>query len=85
MLIQPTSSQPGFVRGKFVLLDTVWITEPHTWMEVITSNSTYRIALREVGTRTKDIKQCHEKIPQTIIEPPCPCTVPTWHARSMAE
>ncbi|GFV60164.1 hypothetical protein TNCV_3886821 [Trichonephila clavipes] len=50
----------------------------------IASNYACRMGLREVGKRTKDPKQCHEKTPQTIIEPPSPCTVPNWHAGSMA-
>ncbi|GFX50537.1 hypothetical protein TNCV_614661 [Trichonephila clavipes] len=36
------------------------------------------------GTRTKDPKQCHEKTPQTMIEAPCLCTIPTWYAGFMA-
>ncbi|GFT01716.1 hypothetical protein TNCV_4205311 [Trichonephila clavipes] len=87
MLTQPASSQLGLVRGTVVLLEnsiTVRITEQHKRKEVIPSSSTYRITLREVGTPTKDRKQCHEKAPQTMIEPPCPCTVPTWYERSMA-
>ncbi|GFU16142.1 hypothetical protein TNCV_2048431 [Trichonephila clavipes] len=35
-------------------------------------------------TTTKDPKQYSDKMPKTMTEPPCPCTVPTYHARSIA-
>ncbi|GFU05475.1 hypothetical protein TNCV_3291171 [Trichonephila clavipes] len=85
ILHQPASSQPGLVRGTVVLLEnsiTAHITGEHKWMEVITQQLSVPNCM-EFGTRTEDHKQCHEKTPQTMIEPPSSCTVPTWHAGSM--
>ncbi|GFW55500.1 hypothetical protein TNCV_118841 [Trichonephila clavipes] len=80
MLFKPASSQLVLVRGTVASLEssnTVRITEQHKQMEVVDpSNSMYRVGLREVGTHTKDSKQCHEKTPQTLIEPPCLYTAP---------
>ncbi|GFV78181.1 hypothetical protein TNCV_1036491 [Trichonephila clavipes] len=85
MLIQPVSRQPELVRGTVVLLENhfiVWITEQHKRMEMI-SQQLY-VPNRIEGymhQRSQTLPQ--KKTPQTMIEPPCSCTVPTWHAQSM--
>ncbi|GFT75463.1 hypothetical protein TNCV_4832781 [Trichonephila clavipes] len=84
-----SNSYPGVMRGTGVMLEisiTVWITQQHKRMEVITQKIYVpATALKELRTRTKEPKQCHEKKTQTMTEPPCPCTVLTWHARSMVQ
>ncbi|GFW90053.1 hypothetical protein TNCV_3485051 [Trichonephila clavipes] len=86
MLIQPANSRPGLLRGTLVLLEnsiTVRITEQHKWMEVITQQL-YVPNCIEGGWYTHQRSQTvPPKTSQTMIEPPCPCTVQTWHARSM--
>ncbi|GFU99780.1 hypothetical protein TNCV_506011 [Trichonephila clavipes] len=88
MLIQPASSQPGLVRGTVVLVEnsiTVWIAEQHKRVEVITQQLYVLIYIKiSWYTHQKSQTAPGEKTPQTVIELPCPCTVQTWLAGSMA-
>lgn len=67
MLIPPSSSQPGPMKGAFVFLEFLvfmWITGRHKWMEVVAQQLYVPICIREVGKSTKDPRSSQRKHPR---------------------
>ncbi|GFW45727.1 thioredoxin-related transmembrane protein 1 [Trichonephila clavipes] len=85
--IQPASSQLGFVRGTLVLLEnsiTVGITEQHKQMGVITQQLYLPNCIEGGWYMHQRSQTVPQKNTPDMIEPPCPGTVTTWHAGSIA-
>ncbi|GFW90182.1 hypothetical protein TNCV_1790031 [Trichonephila clavipes] len=74
MFIQLASSQRGLVRGAVVLLVNSITVQIRGKLKRMEGISTQQL---NVPNGIEDPKQGHEKTLQTMIEPPCPCAVPT--------